>query len=242
MMAVHPDFKELEPFIAGLPRTFGSEGVCIYKGRNELRRFEVNGYRLVVKSYKRPNPVNRLVYGVLRPSKAERAYAYGLALRHSGFGTPRPVGFLTCRKGLLFDRSYSVSMESACPYTFRDLDKRPSGRRDEVLKAIALFTARLHEQQILHHDYSGGNILFDDLPKDIPVEIIDLNRMTFHKKVGLEEGCKNFERLPGTDDMLEIMGAAYAQARGFDPELCIGKIKHYVGKEIERRQHKTTTS
>jgi hypothetical protein len=55
----------------------------------------------------------------------------------------------------------------------------------------------------------------------------------------MEEGCRNFERLPASDDMLTVMGTTYAQERGFDPELCVREIKKYVQKEIEMRLKKT---
>ena len=54
----------------------------------------------------------------------------------------------------------------------------------------------------------------------ISVELIDLNRLRFHP-VSLEEGCRNFERLPMTPDMLKTTAEAYAAARGADPQECI---------------------
>lgn len=218
-----------------LPTHFSKEGTVIYKGRNELRKYQVAGYELVVKSYKRPNLINRIAYGFLRSSKAERAYRYALKLIKAGFNTPAPIGFTTCRRGLWFDQSYSVTLKSACPYTYRDFDKQAFARQDEILKAIALFTARLHEAGFLHKDYSAGNILFDDTQEEIPIEIIDLNRIIF-RKVGMNAGCKNFERLPGSDLMLTTMGLTYAKARGFDPESCIRKIKRHVQIELEARE------
>jgi tRNA A-37 threonylcarbamoyl transferase component Bud32 len=238
MMSVHPDFHLLAPFIAGLPGDFGEGGTPLYTGRNELRLFDCQNLQLVVKSYRTPSPVNRVAYGWLRPSKAERAYTYALKLQQAGFGTPQPVGFLTCRKGPWFDRSYSVTLKSACPHTYRDLNLFPFKRRDDILQAIARFTARLHERGFLHADYSGGNILFDDTGEDIRIELVDLNRMRFGKAIDLEAGCRNFERLPGTDDMLEVMALAYAGARGFDPELCVRKIRYHVLREIKRRQRR----
>lgn len=235
MMVLHPDFRELQEFMVRLPEIFHQEGECIYKGRNELRLFREKGYELVVKSYKRPNIVNRIAYGFLRSSKAERAYLYGLKLQESGFGTPQPIGFITCRKNLLFDKSFSVSLRSTCPYTYRDFNKQSFIRQDEILETIALYTARLHTMGFLHQDYSGGNILFNDNEESIHIEIVDLNRMVFHKKIGFKAGCKNFERLPGTDDMVRTMGVTYARARGFDPELCVRTIKKYIDIEIKVR-------
>lgn len=232
---LHPDFEQLNDFIRSLPEVFNREGTVLYKGRNELRQYRIAGYDLVVKSFKRPHLINRIVYGFLRPSKAERSYQYALKLLKTGFKTPQPVGFVTCRKGICFEKSYYISLKSTCSFTYKDFNHRSFQRQDEILKAIALFTARLHESGFLHKDYSAGNILFDDTTEKIPIEIIDLNRIVF-RKVNMEDGCKNFERLPGSDDMLTLMGTIYAKSRGFDPETCVSKIKKYVQTELDARQ------
>ena len=81
-----------------LPERFAAgEGEVIYKGRNELRRMRCGEHDLVVKSFHRPNLVNRFVYGVFRPSKAKRSYDHACMYLHVGVGTPFPVGY--CRGG-----------------------------------------------------------------------------------------------------------------------------------------------
>ncbi|MDR1331939.1 MAG: glycosyltransferase [Tannerella sp.] len=222
---LHPDYKRLEPFFLRLPSLFSAQGEVMFKGRNELRLFRQDGYELMVKSYRRPNVLNAVVYGFLRASKAERAYRHALRLLAEGIGTPAPVGFVTCRRWFLFAGSYSVTLRSACPCTYRELFVRTFPRRDEILEAIAYTTARMHEHGLLHRDYSAGNILFDDAPNVIPVEIIDLNRMSFGR-VGMKKGCRNFDRLPATDDMIAVMGTCYARERGFDAETCIANFRN----------------
>ena len=74
-LVIHPDFKELGDFILSLPERFEkNEGIVIHKGRNELRKMEYGGREYVVKSFHRPNIINRFVYGIFRPSKAKRSY------------------------------------------------------------------------------------------------------------------------------------------------------------------------
>ena len=51
---------------------------------------------------------------------------------------------------------------------------------------------------------------FEQLIEKVEVEIIDLNRMRFGN-VGIEAGCKNFERLPGTHEMFAILAEEYDQ-------------------------------
>jgi tRNA A-37 threonylcarbamoyl transferase component Bud32 len=189
----------------------------------------------VVKAYRTPSFINRLVYGLLRKSKAERAYLYAAKLRKEGIDTPREVGFLTCRRWFLFDKSYLVTLRSALPYRYNDLNQSPFPNRKEIVEAIACLAACMHEKGFYHKDFSGGNILFSDKGAKVSIEIIDINRMVFGE-VGLEKGCKNFERLPASDDLIEVMARTYAEKRNFDPLLCLEKIKGYIAKEIEKRK------
>lgn len=223
---INPRFKDLSSFIESLPETFGSLGDLIRNIRNEIRLIQTGEYKLVVKSYKIPNILNKVIYGSLRKSKAERAYEYAEYLLSREIGSPVPVAYITERKNGLFNRSYFISLLSDCPYNYYDLFDRKFEREQAILEAIAETTAKLHENNFLHHDYTGGNILFDDTKTEIPVEIIDLNRMSF-KKIGLTEGCKNFGKLQATEAMLEIMGSAYAKVRGYDESKCISLIKKY---------------
>jgi hypothetical protein len=192
-VVVHPDFKELTDFVADIPQCFDALGTSIYKVRNELRACSYGGFRLVIKSYALPNVVNRLVYGHLRASKAERAYRYGLLLREAGFGSPQPVAFVT-GKGLFFGRSFFVSLESALPYTYKDLQVRDFPRLHDILLAVARNAAALHNAGFHLLDYTQGNILFDDRPEEIRIELVDLNRMSFGR-VGVKTGCRDLQRL-----------------------------------------------
>ena len=106
-LVLHPDFKELKPFLQSIPDRFRhNEGIVIHKGRNELRRISYAGRDFVIKSFRCPNIINQFVYGVFRPSKAKRSYDHALLFLQIGVGTPQPVGYLNIRKGLLFNRSY----------------------------------------------------------------------------------------------------------------------------------------
>lgn len=221
---VNPVFKELYSFMQVLPVLFENEGTTIYKGRNELKLFKREGRELIVKSYQLPHLINRIAYNSFRASKARRSYRYAEMLRQIGVGTPQPVGFYSTGTWLLFGSSYFVSLKSECPYTYRDFATHIFEHKEEILRAIARTTATLHEHGILHKDYSAGNILFTDEADDIKVEIIDLNRMRFGK-VNMEEGCKNFERLPGTHEMFVVLADEYAKSRGFDAKKCLELIE-----------------
>lgn len=229
---VSKEYVGLTDYVKALPRLFRQDkGIVIYKGRNELREMNWKGTSVVIKSFRVPNLINRIAYGLFRSSKAQRSFEYAGMLRKEGIGSPAPVAYYTERNGLLFTRSYYVSLKSECPYSYINLMRGDYPGQEEILRAIARTTAALHERGYLHKDYSRGNILFRRTEKGIEVEIIDLNRIRF-REVGMEEGCRNFERLPGTSEMFEILADEYAKARGFDAKECLKLILKYNNARI----------
>ena len=219
-LVLHPDFARLEPFVRSIPRRFRQEeGELIHNGRNQLRRITYEGTDYVVKSFRRPNVVNRFVYGIFRPSKAKRSYEHAGMFLKIGVGTPRPVGYLNIRKGLLFDRSYYITLASTCPYRYEDLFRRDFPYQDEVLRAVGHVTAVLHEHGYAHLDYGRANILFEKTSTGIRLDIVDLNRLRVGT-IDMRAGCKNLERLPATPAMHRVIAEEYARVRGFDAEAC----------------------
>ena len=232
VLAVHPDYKDLECFIKSLSARFlRGEGVVIHKGRNELRKMECGGRTYVVKSFHQPNLINRFIYGIFRASKAKRSYLYAKRFLEMGVGTPQPVAWMDERSGLLFNRSYYVSCLSTCPYIYSDLFERQIDYSEEVLRAIGRTTAILHENGYAHKDYGRGNILFQkQADGTIKIEIVDLNRMHIGR-VSMKAGCKNFERLPASPQMHRYMAEEYAKIRGFDVEKCCELMAAYRSKQ-----------
>lgn len=229
---VDAGFCTLTSYVKALPALFEYDsGTVIYKGRNELREMDWYGTKVVIKSFRVPNLINRIAYGVFRSSKAQRSFEYAEMLRREGIGSPAPVAYYTERNGLLFTRSYYVSLKSECPYSYVNLMRGDFPGQEEILRAIARTTAALHEKGYLHKDYSRGNILFRHTDKGVEVEIIDLNRIRF-RTVDMEEGCRNFERLPGTPEMFAILADEYAKARGFDANECLKLILKYNNAQI----------
>ena len=86
---------------------------------------------------------------------------------------------------------------------------------------------------MLHQDYSGGNILFNE--DGSRIQVIDLNRIRFKKYIPIEVGLKNFERLNIDKQALTIMGHAYAKVMGIDPDYAVEyMITHRWKKHIKK--------
>ena len=227
-LILNSQFEHLRNFMLSLPNRFANgEGTLIHDGRNKLRCIEFEGNEYVVKSFKRPNFINRCVYGVLRPSKAKRAYRNALLYLKLGVSTPMPVGYLNIRRGLSFDKSYFVTLKSSCPWRYEDLFTHTFSYADDVLEEVGRITAILHNHGLAHKDYGRANILFEQLPNGkIHLDIVDLNRMDFGP-LDIKKGCKNLERLPATAHMHRIIANAYAKERHFDADECYHLMRQY---------------
>jgi hypothetical protein len=152
-------------------------------------------------------------------SKARRSYIYAQRL---GDMTPKPITYIETRKGCLLHESYYISRISPCTHVLKEVIKDTSfPQRDQIFAAFGRFTAQLHEQGMLHADYSMGNVLFEPIEQGAEFQLVDLNRMRFGQRINCRKGCRNFERIDTDSHALSTMARAYAQARGFDEEECI---------------------
>ena len=192
------------------------EGEIIHDKRNKLRKY--NGY--ISKQFAIPSWGRGLIYGWFCKSKAQRSYEYAKRLTNL---TPTPIAYREIRYcGILRESSY-VCQESECRYTFNDLiHNKTFPYRQQILQSIGRFTAELYQRGVFHQDYSGGNILFNE--DGSKIQIIDLNRIKFYKKMPLKKGLQLFERLNIDKDALAILGATFAQHLGLDKAFVINHI------------------
>lgn len=223
-----PGYEKMEGFLLSLPSLFQKgEGELIHDGRNQLRILTYEGEKYVVKAFKKPVFINRLVYGIFRPSKAKRSMENALLLKSIGVGTPEPIGYINLRKKFLFTRSFFVTRLSTCSYRYDMLFQQHFDYEEKVLREIGRITAKMHEHGISHLDYGRGNILFDKMPSgEIRLELVDLNRIK-HGPVDMVRGCKNLERLPATAQMHRWIAEEYAKARNYDEEECFQLMRKF---------------
>lgn len=198
-LEINPCYSTLEPFVRSLARSvvFARNGEVLHEGRNTVKLFKVDGQRIVVKRYGHLSFFNRLVYGVFRKSKAERAYRHAIRLHKLGIDTPEEVGFVEIRqRGLLRD-SYFVSAysdyRSLRPVTELYMKIREA---QPILNALSDFLFRLHWAGVLHRDLNIGNILYkDDGKGGYMFQVIDTNRMRFHRVLSMRQRLDNLRRL-----------------------------------------------
>ena len=218
------DFKE---FILNIQGHFSQNSNSIHKVRNEIKIIEYSNQETVVKSFKIPHLINRIVYTFFRNSKAKKSYEYSLRIAEF---VPSPIGFIEFYTDNLIGKSYFISEYFNYDFTIREplLDNDFSNKK-EILESFAKFTFELHENDILHQDYSPGNILIKKTNGEFIFKIVDINRMQF-KSLDLDTRLKNFEKLWAKDKDLIIIVTAYAKLIGANKAYCIQKALNYSQK------------
>lgn len=179
-IVVSPEYQSLSEWLVQVPRLFAdNQGEVLYKGRNEIRLFEVEGVKLVVKRYKKHDIIKTLAYSFFRKNKARRSYENAVSLRQRSFQTPREVAYMECKTaGLITQVYYVCAYTGSEPIRPRLIEQEPF---DETLAtAYARYVASLHEAGVLHRDLNPTNVLFITSPTtQYTFELIDINRMQF---------------------------------------------------------------
>ena len=219
--------KNFEEFILNIQSYFKNNNNSIHKARNELKIINYSDIDTIVKSFKVPNILRRIVYTYFRDSKAKKSYEYSLKIKEF---TPTPIGYIEFYSSGLIDDSYFISEKFNYDFTIREpLIEKNFENRDEVFKAFAKFTFELHNNDILHKDYSPGNILIKKENNDFIFKVVDINRMEF-KELNLDERLKNFNKLWAKDEYLTIMIKEYAKLTNSDEKESLKVALNYSQK------------
>lgn len=227
-IVVSPAYEHLRSWIEAIPQSFDTMGEVIYDARNQIRIIIApDGTQVNVKRYHRPAFANRVIYVYFRKPKAKRAYLNAFSLLDRGIATPTPIGYILCGNHLLAE-SFLITLQSPLKRNFYEFRHHPLAGYEDIIRQFARFTAEMHKKDILHLDYSPGNILFDVLPNGaVSFALVDINRMRIGHTISQKEACKSFRRLWGEQDFFELLGKEYATARGWDEQQTSEQIIHY---------------
>ncbi len=200
--------REYIPFLKEIELYFQSSSNSLHNERNEIKVVYYNNMEYVVKSFKIPHLLNRIVYSYFKDSKAKKSYENSTKIIDF---TPKPIGYIEFKKSSLLNKSYFINEKFDFDFTIREplLDKEFKDR-DEIFKQFAKFTFKLHQNRVLHLDYSPGNILIKRDGKRFEFKIIDINRMKF-KELTIKERLKNFSQLWAEDRDLSTIIREYTK-------------------------------
>lgn len=237
---VNPKFGCLREYVESIPRIFETEGETIYHKRNHIKVMKApDGTVVNVKRYQVPRGVNRYVYSLgVRKPKGLRAFLYPQRLLDRGIETPEPIAYIEERRYGLLEHCYFVSVQSPYAHTMYELGNAKAGEYEDIANAFALFTARMHDNGIVHLDYSPGNILFDRLDDGTyRFSLVDTNRMYFGP-VDMKKGMASLRKIWGPKRFFIIVARKYAEARGFDTGEAVAYALSERAKFWKRYQRK----
>ena len=171
--------EHLRDFTQRLPELFDREGEVLHTGRNTIKAFEVEGERLAVKRFKRPNLLRAVIYTFFRRSKARRSYEHAVRLRALGVDSPEPVAWSEYRRhGLLCDSYYVSRCSDYTPLSqttahFPAAGTLPARRLRPLRRAAPRERHRAPGLQPRQHP------LEPHPPPAYRFQLIDINRMHF---------------------------------------------------------------
>lgn len=233
-LTVNPKYKSLRSFISKVPDTFydKSTGERLYWQRNQVKRYEIEGISCVVKSFKRPNIIQKLAYTFWRPSKAKRAFLFAHKLRSMQIDTPEEIAYIETFKYGLIDRSYFISLSTednnvstglysgtTTSQNVETIDAQEAKNFNRPLaEALTSFLLEVQDKGVLHGDLNLTNILYRETePKNYHFSFIDINRTTFVKNPDKETRLKNLVRITEPRVLFSFILRHYAQLKQWDP-------------------------
>jgi len=234
---INPKYaQEFTDFLKNIKEHFSNNNNTIHKARNEIKVLKYAQEKVVVKAFKIPHFLNRIVYSFFRKSKARKSYEYSVKI--SEF-TPKPIGYIEFYKNRLLHQSYFVSEHFDYDFTIREpLLEKDFPQREAIFRAFARFTLKLHNAHIFHNDYSPGNILIKEEAGEFIFKIVDINRMSFFE-LNEQARAKNFSKLWASDEVLSIVADEYQKnhpcSKTFKEMMLQLNQKHKNRKNFKKR-------
>jgi len=223
---INPAYSILSSFISNIPTLFEQEGELVFKARNQLKSYSVEGFDVIVKRYKKPHLINRIAYTFFRPSKAKRAYEYALRLSELNINTPAPIAYIEQNSCGLINYGYFISVYEK---DYSDIRNLMTGAQtdDDLLQELSTYIANFHNKGVLHFDMSPGNILYKKDENNYRFTLIDINRMQFLPSISKIKRFKSFHSLSDNKAVLSKVAKLYAAAANLDESETVEKINQY---------------
>jgi serine/threonine protein kinase len=183
----------------------------LFQKRNTLKIVSFEESKYVVKSFKVPHLLNRIIYRFFRDSKAKRSYVNSLRLLDLGMNTPKPIGYIEYTSLYFLNESFYVSEFFDYDFEIRAVLKdKVFPDRETIFREFIKFTYDLHEKGVYHIDYSPGNILVKKEGDRYIFSIIDVNRMKF-LSLDMPLRMQSLSKLTNDEEDNSLMVSYYAK-------------------------------
>ena len=236
----HPNFSKYKTQIENCIINFTSYGKDFVIGkRNAIKLFELEDEVISIKSFKKPNLINKIAYRYFRKSKARRSFEFASKLMEMQIGTPKPVAFFENHDFIGLKESYYVCEHLENVFEFREIVQNEAfENRDFIIRKFTQFTFEMHEKGIEFLDHSPGNTLIrKNIDGSYSFFLVDLNRMKFHKAIDFQTRMKNLSKITHKKDMIAVMSNEYAKLSNGD-ETTIFETMWKLTADFQYRFHR----
>jgi RIO-like serine/threonine protein kinase len=231
--------EKFKDFILNIDNIFlNKENITLFDNRNIIKIVQRDGIKYVVKSFKIPHFINKIVYRFFRDSKAKRSYENSVRLKELGVNTPKPIGYIENNSLLFFGNSYYV-----CEYFDYDFEIRAVFKdqnfedRENIFKEFIRFSFDLHQKGVYHIDYSPGNILVKRVKGEYKFFIIDVNRMKF-MDFDNDLRMKTLAKLTSHDMDNKLLASYYSQISNIDEDELYSRLKFHINEQQKYLENK----
>jgi tRNA A-37 threonylcarbamoyl transferase component Bud32 len=232
-------------FTEKIHETFDTHGKTLHNERNVIKSYHLQTadrqQELIVKRYKRPNLIQRIIYSFFRKSKAERSFLNARELRNRGIETPQEIAFIEQKKHLLLEHCYYISESNYAPPIEKELTL-PAEFNKTLAECFADYAAQLHAKGILHHDLNSTNVRYRKTANNhYTFTVIDINRMKIfaEKKYPPLKAClRNLTKFTERMDLFEHVIRCYCNTRNLDPSLLQKAIRLKKTHDRKRKRRK----
>lgn len=247
-VVVNSKYGHLTPFIEGVLNRSYTADKTYRNFRNIVEDTTECGTHMVVKIFKKPTEVNRVVYTFLRSTKAKRSYEYSVRLIREGIDVPEPIAYIEKSKGLFFHTGCYISLFTDYrPISeFKDLDtseERQFKRLERFIEEFAVYAADFHSKGFVHNDFNIDNILYKESDGHFKFQLIDVNRMKFNN-TNLGRCAKDLSNVHFSQNMMIGIVERYCRQRALDVEDFSRKVAHSLNKSkgVSKVKNKVLTA
>jgi hypothetical protein len=182
--------------------------------RNVIKIFKLNNNTTInIKSFKKPNLINKIVYRYFRKSKGRRSFEHASKLIKMQIGTPQPIAYFEKLDFIGLKESYYACEHLENVFEFREIVQNEAFiNREEIIRQFIQFTFQMHQNGVEFLDHSPGNTLIrDNNNGNYTFYLVDLNRMKFHDTIDFLTRMKNLSKITHKKDMIAMMSNEYAK-------------------------------
>jgi tRNA A-37 threonylcarbamoyl transferase component Bud32 len=154
----------------------------------------LNSDETVVVKENRAQGIKKFTYR-FKASKGQRHWDNAWEMLRRGVKSPTPIAYFEQTENTGITHNYYVCEYVDAAFSVRQAftafgegqESFNGFSKEKIIKAVADFSCNMHDEKIIHHDLTGGNLLVTTENDEINITAIDIGRATIYLKQGVTE-------------------------------------------------------